>query len=348
MAATERHRRSTGAVGLCRAWRLLRAGASRTTPRGARVAADTSHGRRARASKAGAPSINGHSRPRASGRVRPTGAGGSSIASGRTAWRAIASRINDGASTVALRRPLHTRLPGGSASRWGALLAGGKGAVLARRPSFCPPISRGPTRTVHASDPGESGAVLSRRLKSGAVRAARHILPSPCGARSAASIASRPISGPPAPVVVACAVDERPRLDRAAVARRPARPRWSPRPMRPAPPGRNHPPARSPGARPGPGRACASTPAIAAYDSSVSVQLASGSSRWASKPAETSTRSGGVRARDRRDDVLDQAEPFGVAGPGRHRQVDRVPLARAGAAVRSTRPSPDTAGTGGC
>ena len=73
------------------------------------------------------------------------------------------------------------------------------------------------------------------------------------------------------------------------------------------------------------------TPAIAAYDSSVSVQLASGSSRWASKPAET-RKVGSVGTRDRRDDVLDQAEPFGVAGP-RHRQVDRVPLTRAGAAV---------------
>ena len=112
---------------------------ARQASRGARVAADTSQGRRAQASRAGAPSINGRSRPRASGRDRPAGTGGCSTASGRTAWRAIASRIATTAPRRSpLRRSLHTRLPGGSASRWGALLAGGKGAVLARRPSFCP------------------------------------------------------------------------------------------------------------------------------------------------------------------------------------------------------------------
>jgi len=102
-------------------------------------------GRRAQASKAGAPSIHGQSPPRASGRGRSAGAGGISTASGHTARRAIASCIARTAPRRSpLRRSLHTRLPGGSARRWGALLAGGKGAVLARRPSIFPSSLRAP------------------------------------------------------------------------------------------------------------------------------------------------------------------------------------------------------------
>jgi hypothetical protein len=90
-------------------------------------------------SQAGASSsTSGRYLPRASRQGRPAGAGDCSTVSGPNARRAIASRhtMRPTPRRPPLRRPLHTRLPGGSARRWGALLAGGKGVVLARRPSF--------------------------------------------------------------------------------------------------------------------------------------------------------------------------------------------------------------------
>ena len=121
---------------------------ARHAPRGTRVATEPFFGRRARASRAGAPSINGLSRPRASGRVWPAGAGGSSTASGRTVRRAIASHnARTAPRRSPLRRPLHTRLPGGSARRWGALASGGQGRRACTAPFFFALSRRAPATT---------------------------------------------------------------------------------------------------------------------------------------------------------------------------------------------------------
>jgi hypothetical protein len=111
-------------------------------------------------SQAGASSsINGRYLPRASGQGRPAGAGDRSTVSGPNARRAIASRhtMRPTPRRSPLRRSLHTRLPGGSARRWGALASGGQGRRACTAPFFFPVSASAATCRGPATSPGSVG-----------------------------------------------------------------------------------------------------------------------------------------------------------------------------------------------